>query len=119
MNQIAQIAKTPDISIDQIDRILITKDLIQIQIDKDIYEFAKDCLDYQKLVNDLIELWTNRAIEELKNKIGHDLKIEGRVNNFLGLRDLSTDKIYFVNSYFEIEKDGSKVFEKAYFHFPK
>jgi len=119
MNQIAQIAKTPDISIDQIDRILIARDFVQIQIGKDIYDFPKDCLDYQKLVNDLIELWTNRAIEELKNKIGHDLKIEGRVNNFLGLRDLSTDKIYFVNSYFEIEKDGSKVFEKAYFHFPK
>jgi len=117
MPQIAQ--RTPDISIDQIDRILITKDLIQIQIGKEIYDFPKDCLDYEKLVNDLIELWTNSAIEELRQKIGHDLKIEGRVNNFLGLRDLSTDKIYFVNSYFEIEKDGSRVFEKAYFHFPK
>ena len=84
MPQIAQ--KTPDISIDQIDRILIAKDFVQIQIGKDIYEFAKDCLDYQKLVNDLIELWTNRAIEELKQKIGHDLKIEGRVNNFFGIK---------------------------------
>ena len=115
MPQIA--LKTPDISIDQIDRILIARDFVQIQIGQDIYEFAKDCLDYQKLVNDLIELWTNRAIEELRQKIGHDLRIEGRVNNFLGLRDLSTDKIYFVNSYFEIEKDGSRVFERAYFSF--